>query len=224
MEIEKISPDERRAQKLDLEKFQNALNRLPNMAEVKELNGVKYLPISFTEMTLDELFFGLWETKDFRWQVMGNEVVGSLTLRVFHPVANVWIERTGAAATMIRQTAGAAISDIDKKIKNALEMDFPHLKADCLASAARSFGKVFGRDLNRKIEDSYRPLVHSMLEAGAKAAPSPERLTLLDKIAENLCDMRSQSDCDAYMNQNPEWLKDREILAMFIDRKNQLPK
>lgn len=150
------------SEKIDLEKFQALLNRAPNPDEVKSnqhAGNTLYLPISYIEMTLDEYFFGLWETKDFKWQVAGNEIIGSLTLRVFHPVAKQWIERTGASATMIRLQKGASVTDISAKIFNALEMDFPHLKADCLVNAAKTLGKAFGRDLNRKFYDVYRPLV-----------------------------------------------------------------
>lgn len=146
-------------------KLQNFLQRLhtpPKQEEVRTnqfAGNTLFLPISYIEMSLDELFFGLWETKDFKWQTMANEIVGSITLRVFHPVANQWIERTGASATMIRQQKGAGITDLNAKIHNALEMDFPHLKADCVVNAAKSLGKSFGRDLNRQYFDLYRPII-----------------------------------------------------------------
>ena len=155
-------PTEEQTRKMQLEKFQGFLNREPNKDEIRVNNhagNTLYLPISFVEMALDEMFFGLWETKNFEWKVVGNEIAGSITLRVFHPVEKVWIERTGASATMIRQQKGAGITEVEKKIHNALEMDFPHLKSDCIANAARSFGKLFGRDLNRKFQDIYKPLV-----------------------------------------------------------------
>lgn len=146
-------------------KLQNFLQRLHTPPKPEEIRtnqfagNTLFLPISYVEMSLDELFFGLWETKDFKWQTMANEIVGSITLRVFHPVANQWIERTGASATMIRQQKGAGITDLNAKIHNALEMDFPHLKADCVVNAAKSFGKSFGRDLNRAYADLYRPII-----------------------------------------------------------------
>jgi hypothetical protein len=154
-------------QRLLLQNFQARLNAAPNPKEVKENKAsgmAKYLPISFIEMTLDEYFFGLWETKDFKWQVCGNEIVGSITLRYKHPVTGDWLERTGAAATMIRLRKDSNVTDISAKIFNALEMDFPHLKADCLVNACRSIGKLFGRDLNRAFEDQYRPLVRQQAE------------------------------------------------------------
>lgn len=149
-------------ERLLLEGFMARLQTPPNQDEVRtnqHAGNSLYLPISFIEMTLDELFFGLWETKDFKWQVIANEIVGSISLRVFHPTAGIWIERTGASATMIRQTKGAQLTDVSAKIHNALEMDLPHLKADCIANAAKSLGKVFGRDLNRKFSDVWRPIV-----------------------------------------------------------------
>lgn len=134
-------------------------------------------------MTLDEMFFGLWETTDFRWQVMGNEVVGSLTLRVFHSIEKIWLSRTGAAAAMIRQAKGAKITDIDAKLHNALGMDFPRLKADCLTNAARSLGKMFGRDLNRKFEDAYKPLVTMAAERDGAVTVEMEERRVLDRWA-----------------------------------------
>ena len=141
----------------------------PNEVQAnKHAGNTLYVPISHIEMLLDEVFFGLWETKDFKWQIVANEIIGSITLRVFHPVANVWIERTGASATMIRQKSGAGITEVEAKLHNALEMDFPHLKADCLVNAAKSLGNAFGRNLNRKIADVYRPLITEKAEqAGA---------------------------------------------------------
>ena len=142
--------------------FQKKLNGEPDKNEVREnpyANKAKYLPISFVEMQLDEMFFGLWQTKDFTHQIVVNEVVGSIQLGVFHPVLKEWIWRTGAGATPIQMSRGAGITEVEKKIHNTLVKDFPHLKAECLKNAARSLGKLFGRDLNRKFEDKYTPVL-----------------------------------------------------------------
>lgn len=135
-----------------------------------------YIPISFVETKLDEAFFGLWETSNFQTKVVANEIVGSIELRVFHPVAKVWLTRTGAGSVTIQQNTwqvdeyGNYIldekknkikapkpkpSDVDAKILNTLVRDYPHLKAECIKNAAKSFGKWFGRDLNRNDIDHY---------------------------------------------------------------------
>lgn len=162
-------------QQAEVEKFTAYLNRPPDQEQVrvnKHAANTLYLPISHIETLLDELFLGLWETRDFRYTVMGNEIAGSIELRVFHPKAETWINRTGAAATMIRQQKGAGVTEFEKKIHNALEMDFPHLKADCMSNAARSLGKLFGRDLNRVFTDNYRPLYAASIEAAGAITQS----------------------------------------------------
>lgn len=152
-----------------LEGFLTLLNKEPNKSELqmnKMAGNTLYLPISFLETNLDEMFFGLWKTESFTTRVIGNEIAGELALSVYHPIAEIWITRIGAAATMIRQVKDAGVMEADKKIKNALEMDYPHLKADCFRNACLSLGKSFGRDLNRKFIDSYKAML-SQLEAGS---------------------------------------------------------
>lgn len=149
----------------------NILNQPPNSKVVAinaHANNSKYIPVGEIEMQLDELFCGLWQTRDFKWAVIANEVVCSIDLWVFHPILKEWIVRTGVGAAMIQQEGykkdeeGNFItsnskkikinprpSDVDFKIKNTLVKDFPHAKAEALKNAAKSLGKYFGRDLNR---------------------------------------------------------------------------
>lgn len=182
-----------------LQKFTAILNANPKQEEVRTnqyAGNTMYLPISYIEMALDELFFGLWETKDFKWQTMANEIVGSITLRVFHPVANQWIERTGASATMIRQQRGAGITELEKKIHNALEMDFPHLKADCIVNAAKSLGKSFGRDLNRQYTDVYRPIITGQAIQSGAVTPQVEAESMLTRALYNAHSLLEHANID----------------------------
>ena len=131
------------------------------------------LVISHVEMTLDEYFFGLWSTENFKWSVIQNEVVGSLDLVVCHPVNGMMIRRTGAASIIIQvdkvpdeiktnqKLKNEWALNVSNKKSNALDMGFPKLKAECLKNAAQSLGKIFGRDLNRKIKDDFKPLIKS---------------------------------------------------------------
>lgn len=163
--------DEKRQHLIDLQKFQKLVQADPKADEIRvnqHAGNVRYLPISFLQMSMDEIFFGLWEETAFEWRREGNELVGVLTVRFFHPVAQVWLTRIGVSATMIRLQKGAQPFEFDKKIYNALEMDAPHLKSDCFRNAVQSIGKAFGRDLNRQFTDFYKPLLHAQaIEAGA---------------------------------------------------------
>ena len=149
-----------------LENFQKLLNSYPTKSDVKVnkmANNSKYLPINYIERKLDTEFSGLWQIENFRWEVVANEIIGSIDLKVFHPIAKTWLIRTGCAATMIL-TASGKPATVENKIKNTLVKDFPHLKAECLKNAAKSLGVAFGRNLNRGEEDEYQYLSESLPE------------------------------------------------------------
>lgn len=156
--------------RMKLQNFCTLLSKIPDHKELQKTPDGKafYLPIDFVETSLDELFYGLWETKNFEWKPIANEITASITLRVFHPTAKVWIERIGAASISVMvdkapdnltgQEKNRWALDIGNKKPNALDMGLPKLKADCLKNAAVSLGNIFGRNINRKFNDTYKPL------------------------------------------------------------------
>lgn len=159
-------------QRADLEKFLIRLNQEPDPKEIAKTPDGKAsdLPISYVEMTLDELFYGLWSTRNFTTKLISNEVVGELELEVIHPVTQLPIVRIGSAAIQImvdkvpdgmsgQERNQWALNAANKK-PNALDMAYPKLKAECTKNAAKTLGKVFGRDLNRRDKvDSYKPSI-----------------------------------------------------------------
>lgn len=159
---------------LPAEQWQAKLNTPPDPSVFKSRSvggsTLKYIPISHIEALLDTLFFGIYCTENFKYTVIGNEVTGQIDLKVFHPIMKIWITRTGAAAAQIRQSKGAAITDINSKLKSALEADLPHLKSDCIKNAAKSLGKSFGRDLGRKSDEQGKPsrMVDKMVKNAKK--------------------------------------------------------
>lgn len=159
-------------QATELEKFLIRLNKEPNPAEIAKTPDGKAndLPISYVEMTLDELFFGLWSTRNFTTKLISNEVVGELELEVIHPITHQTITRIGSAAIQIMvdkvpdgvsgQARNQWALDPSNKKPNALDMAYPKLKAECTKNAAKTLGKVFGRDLNRRDKvDTYKPAI-----------------------------------------------------------------
>lgn len=167
------------AEQQAVENFQMLLNAFPNKQEIKVnnmANNSQYLPISVIESLLDTHYAGLWNAVNFRWEVIANEVVGSIDLSVFHPVAKVWITRTGIGATMIQVAKDKPLT-MEFKIKNTLVKDFPHLKSECIKNAAKSLGVRFGRSLNRGGNDEYLYL-SSIVEQTTDGAD--EAFTLLE--------------------------------------------
>lgn len=163
-------PDMENDFRIKLQNFVQIISKVPNPKELQKTPDGKafYLPIDFVETSLDELFFGLWETKEFQWKPIANEITASITLRVFHPTAKTWLERIGAAS--IQVMVDAAPKDLTGQQKNrwyldlnnkkpaALDMGLPKLKTDCIKNAALSLGNAFGRNLNRTHIDTYKPI------------------------------------------------------------------
>jgi hypothetical protein len=146
---------------IKVEKMNALFNREPEKQFVTDFKGqFNYLPISHIETRLDELFFGQWSTSNFKYQQICNEIIGDIELTVTHPLTGQKITRSGAASVVIMQDKGASLASFtDTKKKNALIMGFPKLKTECMKNAAQSIGKAFGRDLNRKILDSYENMI-----------------------------------------------------------------
>lgn len=144
-----------------VEKLNTKFNQNPESNFVTNFqNKFNYLPISHLETKLDELFFGQWTTRNFKYQQICNELIGDLELVVRHPITGEEIIRSGAGSVVIMQDSGASLESFtNTKKKNALVMGFPKLKAECFKNAVQSLGKLFGRDLNRKIVDSYEALI-----------------------------------------------------------------
>lgn len=139
------------------------LGKAPQKKHIKintQARGAKYIPIGVVESKLDEIYAGLWQTQKFRWEVIVNEIIGSLELHVFIPDVG-WLIREGAGAVPIQMSKGSGVTEVNKKIYNTLVKDFPHLKSECLKNACKSLGLTFGRDLNRKSDEVYQPEINT---------------------------------------------------------------
>ena len=169
-------------EKVLIQDFARRLNAEPNPAEFEKTpdNRASYLPISFVEMTLDEIFLGQWGTRNFHWSAITNEVQASLELWVIHPISQKEIIRVGAASIVItvdslddearsrmtKQDRNLYALNPENKKPNALDLGFPKLKQECVKNAAQSLGKVFGRDINRKQRDVFKPALLKLGDEG----------------------------------------------------------
>lgn len=152
-----------------MQDFTRKLNAEPDPREFEKTpdNRASFLPVSFVEMTLDELYLGQWELSDCTYQQIFNEVVGTGILTVWHPITQRPIRRAGFGAVVITQDKDATIAEFNvTKKKNALDLTFPKLKAEILKNAAGSLGKVFGRDINRKSKDVFKPALKPLSDQG----------------------------------------------------------
>lgn len=202
-----------------LQRYQQRLNADPDPAGIESTPDRKALTlvISHVETTLDEMFFGHWRTEGFTWQTISNEVTGSLELVVIHPITGMEIRRTGAASviiTMDRAPEGLLGPDRNRwalnpenKKPNALDLAFPKLKTECIKNAAQSLGKLFGRDLNRRNADQYRPF---------KIAPAVQSLpeSTFAKIKDAIANGEDTQQVNEAMAALSKWMSE--------DQKNEL--
>lgn len=137
-----------------LELFQKKLNTDPPKSAIEKdkRQGFSYLPISYYEIMLDDIYFGQWTTTDIQTKIVANEIIVSLQLNVLHPISGVWLSRSGCGSSTIMQNSGASVTDISQKKKNALQKDYPKAKSEALKNAAKSLGKIFGRDIGRNAD------------------------------------------------------------------------
>lgn len=192
------------------ESFIKRLDEQPK--NVDKAQGFDTLPISHLEHELDEIYMGAWTTENFRWQVVANEIIGTIDLKVFDPTLKTWLKRSGSAAVMIQQKSGSEITDLNAKFKNALVKDFAKLETMCLKKAAKSLGKRFGRDLNRKIEDTYEELYSNEMLVN-------ENLEAFTAALNKCNDLPSLK---AFWNDNPDFHENTAAKKLFTKRKMQL--
>jgi hypothetical protein len=219
-----------------MQKFLHRLNSEPaHEGVLRTPDGKAHtLVISHVEMTLDELFFGQWSTRNFQWSTIANEVQGSLELVVVHPVTGREIVRTGAGSVVIMvdkvpddvkndpQARNMWALNPSNKKANALDLSFPKLKAECLKNAALSFGKVFGRDLNRTIVDEYRPFKLTVATTGLNALPESTMTIIERQIREGLSAWELNKQLEAFTELiTPEQMQ--RIQNLFNELNPELP-
>lgn len=142
----------------ELKKFNQLLSVQPRPKEVGIMQGNEYVPIQVQEAKLDDIYNGLWQVRNMSIQLIANEVVTSLELGVFHPIAKEWIWRSGIGSVPVQQAKGSKIRDmVDTKIPNALQKNAPASKAFAFKNACQSLGVTFGRELNRSLEEDIVP-------------------------------------------------------------------
>jgi hypothetical protein len=141
-----------------LEQFQMLLNKEPDSTNIKKAHDAKgggqYLPIGAIENLLDETYNGLWQSFA-KVEQMGNSIVATVHLRVFHPIASAWLNRTGVGAIRLQLEKGSAVMDASSMKGDAFEKGVGTAKSVALRNAAASLGVVFGRNLNRKDLEDY---------------------------------------------------------------------
>lgn len=134
------------------DQFNLLMNQQPEpkwVLENKYAGNSKYIPIGILETLLQRIF------KEFKVEVMRegtmfNSVYVTIRLHYLHPVSNDWSYHDGVGSAQIQTKAGASPADLSSINNNAVMMALPMAKSYAIKDACDHFGKLFGRDLNRK--------------------------------------------------------------------------
>lgn len=146
--------------KTSLDNWLKRLSSKPKQALIKKnqfANNAEYLEIGYLQAELDRVYHGLWSWSIIDTKQMINGVQVSGTLEVFHPVAGVWIKRSGIAFKEFQLTKGVSEPTPDNLSKKALERDIPIANAEAFKNACKTIGNAFGRHLNRKFQFEHIP-------------------------------------------------------------------
>jgi hypothetical protein len=134
------------------DQFNLLMNQQPEpkwVLENKYAGNSKYIPIGILETLLQRIF------KEFKVEVMRegtmfNSVYVTIRLHYLHPITNEWSYHDGVGSAQIQTKSGASPADLSSINNNAVMMALPMAKSYAIKDACDHFGKLFGRDLNRK--------------------------------------------------------------------------
>ena len=134
------------------DQFNLLMNQAPEpkwILENKYAGNSKYIPIGILETLLQRIF------KEFRVEVMRegtmfNSVYVTVRLHYLNPVSGEWSYHDGVGSAQIQTKSGASPADLASINNNAVMMALPMAKSYAIKDACDHFGKLFGRDLNRK--------------------------------------------------------------------------
>lgn len=156
----KIVGDEVQLEKLvQRDQFLQVINIDPPAQWVKDhpiAKGVKYLPIERVELLLTRIFQE-WRVEILREGQLANSIYATVRLHYKDPIDGEWRWQDGTGATPIKTKSGAAASDMNAILNDAIATGLPAAESFAVKDAAEKIGRIFGKDLNRKDVAGFTP-------------------------------------------------------------------
>lgn len=163
-ELSKLSKDDKVQA---LYSFNTLINRQPSKTWIKSNNNIDYLPIRVVESLLSSVY-GVYQIEMAGSpQLIGNSIVVSVHLNVFHPVLQQFIKYAGVGAVPVQLSRNSKPMQIENLLGTAIQKNAPAAKSFAVSNAAKSIGPLFGSDLNSE-EDNMLYDVHKVLEQKIK--------------------------------------------------------
>lgn len=156
--------------------LQVLLNQNPSPKWIKKhpLYGNDYIPIEIQEWLMTQIFGRWWvEILDIK-QILNGAVV---TVRVFvkDPISGEIIHQDGAGAHSFQLNKGAKATDFNELKNESVMLAVPIAESRAFSDAADKFGKIFGKDLNRKNGMNYDKLADKFQKEKEELTPEHPR-------------------------------------------------
>lgn len=146
------------------------LNQEPKADWIKAhpfVKNLKYLPVERVEYLLTAIF-GKWRVEVKEIKIIANSIVTTVRLHVKDPISGEWDYQDGVGATPIQVLKGSGATEFDKMNSSAIQIGAPASESYAMKDAAEKFGKIFGKDLNRKDSIAYTDRIQNAIEASQK--------------------------------------------------------
>ena len=201
--------------------FQKRLNSDPNPKDIEindlastEKKKIKFVPIGSIERLLDEKFSGLYSITIQEIKIVANEIIVHARIKYFHPIAQTWLERDGIGAVQIRWKQGVDITDLNGKLKTALQMDAPHAYAEAVKNAAKKIGSIFGRSINRDDDYSRYQELDDFLDLLSDED--------MEEINNDLKNAKTRDELIAVWKKYPDYNRFVDFKTVFMKRRKEL--
>jgi hypothetical protein len=119
-----------------------------------------YLPINRVEYLLTRIF-GKWQVEIKSIQLIANSVLVSVKVHVTNPITKLSEWQEGVGASPIQTDAGKGAMDWNYAKSHGVQIAAPIAESYAIKDAAEKWGKIFGKDLNRKDVINYDSLLKS---------------------------------------------------------------
>jgi hypothetical protein len=208
-------------QDVELAAKHNELNRLLNCPPKPEwirtnafAQNSKYIPIGIIEYLLTSIFIQ-WRVEVKEVKLIANSIEVTVRLWMMNPITGEWDWQEGIGAAPLKTQKGAGAIEFDKILDSAVQTGAPAAKSYAVKDAAENLGKLFGKDLNRKDENT-------MNYGGLEAKLPVDRKT---ELPEELKTVISEADADSlvtlYKN-NPEYHSVPAFMQLLAARQIEL--
>jgi hypothetical protein len=174
----------------------NELNRLLNCNPKPEwiktnpfAQNSKYIPIGIIEYLLVAIFIE-YNVEVKETKLIANSVTVTVRVYVTNPVTGREMWQDGIGAAPLKTAKGAKATDFENILDSSVQTGAPAAESYAIKDACEKWGRIFGKDLNRKEENtmSYAGLESKLADNRPKAGDIPDELkaVIAEADAENL--------------------------------------